>query len=326
MRRAVLLLAALLATAPPARAAGDVHLLVASGLPGEPQYGELFRRWAGELVQTAKERLGVAPGQVRWLAGDGEATGADGVARRDTVLAALGEVLERSGPGDTVAIVLIGHGTARDGRALFNLPGPDLSADDLAAALEPAGERRVVVVNTAPASAPFVQALSAPGRVVISATGSGAENRHTRFAGPFVEALGGGAADADKDGRVSLLEAFEFARREVARLYEGERRLQTEHALLDDDGDGRGTAEPGAGSSDGGLARSVYLAVDLRSDGVEDPRVVALEAEARDLLGEIRALKSVRVGLGQEEYDDRLETLLLALAHNRRALRGEDLP
>ena len=87
------------------------------------------------------------------------------------------------------------------GEPRINLPGPDLSAGALAAMLAPLGDRRVVVVNAASASGGFIEALSAPGRVVITATRSAAEAEATRFGGHFVAALGGADAALPTIGR-----------------------------------------------------------------------------------------------------------------------------
>ena len=41
-------------------------------------------------------------------------------------------------------------------------------------------------------------------------------------------------ADADKDGRVSVFEAFDYARKETARSYDTAKKIMTEHAMLSD--------------------------------------------------------------------------------------------
>ena len=79
--------------------------------------------------------------------------------------------------------------------------------------------------------------------------------------------------------------------------------------------------EPGSDGADGALARGFHLAARGRQPLSDDPRVIGLEAEARDLVADISALKRTRVGLSDEIYDQRLEELLLGLARNRRALR-----
>ncbi len=299
------------------------RLLVVSGIGGEETFSEAFRSWALQMLDAAADPLGLAPAQVTWLC---ETPARDpgrcaGQSRRETVLDTVARLLRTEPAHAPVLILLLGHGTARDGRALFNLPGPDLSAADLAEALDGAGERPLAVVNTAPASAPFAPVLARPGRVVITATARSAENDHTRFAGHFVAAYGGRAADADRDGRVSLLEAFHYAARETAREYSGRQQIATEHAVLEDDGDGRGSREPAAdGDGDGFAAARFHLAA-VAAPGTASPRMLALEREARDLVTRIAALRRQRAALSPEGYLAALEELLVSLALNRRALR-----
>ncbi len=315
----------LAALAAPAALAAERVLVVVSGLGGEEIYAERFHHWSGRLVSAARERLGLAEEDVVWLSESPErdATRIDGRSDARTLEAVLEAVAARTGPGDVVMLVLIGHGTARPGRALFNLPGPDLSAERLAEALEQLSDRTVVVVNTSPASGAFMRPLAADGRVVATATATGAENQHTRFASHFAEAYAGDAADADKDGRVSVLEAFDYARREVRRDYERERRLLTEHALLDDDGDGRGAREPSALEGDGALAHTVHLAASALERGDADPIAAMLEAEARTLVAKIEGHRRRKAGLTADAYERELERLLVELALNRRTAATE---
>ena len=117
----------------------------------------------------------------------------------------------------------------------------------------------MVFVNTASASGPFVEALSGPGRVVLAATRTGAEKFATLFGGPFVDAFAAEAADADRNGRVSVLEAFEYAKKQVAAEYQREGLLPTEHAILDDNGDKEGSMDPGGQAKDGQVAAVLSL-------------------------------------------------------------------
>lgn len=137
-------------------------------------------------------------------------------------------------------IILIGHGTFDRQTAKFNLRGPDVSATELNEWLAPL-QRPVAIIHGGSASAPFINQLSGKGRVIVTATKSGFEINYTRFGQYFAEALSNSAADIDKDDQVSLLEAFLFAARQVQEFYRSESRLATEHALIDDNGDGKGT-------------------------------------------------------------------------------------
>jgi hypothetical protein len=312
---------------PPTPDEGRRFLLVVSGLGGEDYYRELFHRWSLNLLDLAHRRYGIPDAHTVYLAAD-SVTGADGVSRKPDVLTAIANLNEASAPGDRIIVTLIGHGTAVGPHAHFNLPGPDLTPQELAQALEPLQGRRLAVVNTAPASAAFLAALSGEQRVVITATANPAETQHTRFAGFFIEALAGDDADADKDGVVSLLEAFRFARRGVERAFERDNRLATEHALLDDNGDANGSPKPGDDAADGELAQGYTLAAPTLAGApsASAEAVLALQVEARRLVDRIERLKRDRSVLGTQTYEQRLEALLVELALNRRAYRRETTP
>lgn len=316
------LLTVVLVLTPVTTKAADWHLLVVTGIGGESYYSDLFQRWGTSMLEIAHEQAGFASDHVAMLSEQTDTAVA--LSNKENVLAAIATLARRSQPNDLILIMLIGHGTGTDQRALFNIPGPDLAAEELAAALEPLAERTLVVVNTSPASSPFLGALSASDRVIITATASTSENNHTRFGGEFIAAYAKKAADANKDGGVSVLEAFNYANREVQRAYELEGRLLTEHAQLDDNGDGVGTSEPGSESADGKLAASLYLGagpMGLAAGTPFDQSRIALQVEARELVNRIEALKRRKHSLRQADYEQQLEALLVTLALNRRAFR-----
>ncbi|MEX1097356.1 MAG: hypothetical protein WED34_15025 [Planctomycetales bacterium] len=230
--------------APVARA--DVLLVV--GAEGAPEYGAPFAAWADRWEAAAAggnarvTTIGrpITPLPPREGPGEGlrVADEADPIepADRDRLREALAAFEEKSDA--PLWIVLIGHGTFDRREAKFNLRGPDFSADELAEWLAPI-ERPLAIVNCASASGLFVEALSRPGRVVVTATKSGNETDFARFGDFLSQALLDAAADLDRDDQTSLLEAFLFASRRTAEFYEQEGRLATEHAQLDDNGDGR---------------------------------------------------------------------------------------
>ncbi|MDH3638306.1 MAG: hypothetical protein OES09_07545 [Gammaproteobacteria bacterium] len=306
-----------------AACASQRHLLIVGGLGGEPQYAKLFNEWVVHMAEIAERGLGLARERVTLVSGYPEDE--DSTPRKEDILAALDNTAKASAPGDLVMLMLIGHGTARNGRALFNLPGPDLSAAELTEQLKQFRGRSLVIVNAASSSGPFVQELSAEGRVVITATASGSENQFAYFGGHFIGAFVADIADADKDGRVSLLEAFNHARRAVARAYEDDDRLLTEHALLDDNGDGIGSRLTEVLPADGVLAAKLYLQPgisELAGGGVHAREMLALDVQASELVNRIDRLKRRRHQLLDEEYYRELESLLVTLAYNRREFRG----
>lgn len=334
MRRAraaaLVLLAGGLVAASPAPARGQAtHLLVVSGLGGAPEYSDAFFEQAGTLVDAARDRWGVPPARIVWLAEDParDPGRIDGRSTREEVERAVAALARDASPDDRLLLVLFGHGSEREGEATLNVPGPDVTAGELSTWLAGLGGRTVAVVNTASASGGFVPALSGERRIVATATRSTRERERTRFGRHFAEAYAGEGADADRDGRVSLLEAFEYARLEVERAYERENALRTEHALLDDDGDGEGSLEPGRDAGDGALASRFFLAgepASVAARAEDDPALAALLRKKRSLEEEVASLRSGRSGMEAAEYEARLEELLLELARTNREIREHE--
>jgi hypothetical protein len=303
------------------QAPAATHVVVVTGLGGEPGYRRELAQWRTSLAGAARSQ-GVPAGNIIQLAGDSAQAPAVPRATRERVLASFQDLVRRSKAGDVILVFLAGHGSHEGLESRINLPGPDLTAGDLATALEPLNDRRVVLVNTTSASGDFLPALSRTGRVIITATRSPFERNVTRFGGQFVAALAAEGADADKNGRVSMLEAFLFARRETGRIYESDNRLLTEHAVLDDNGDKQGSAAPGAEGDDGALARLLFLGPASAGVAASDSAGQRIEREARQLEASIAALRARKAGMKEDEYQAQLEALLVELALRNEALRA----
>lgn len=297
------------------------HVLVVTGLSGEPAYATRFREVATTLLDAFENRYRIPRARIRWFAEktEGAPGRITGRSTRENVLSAIDALATDVKEGDIVFLLLIGHGSMTGDEARFNLSGPDITPADLTARLSRFARQTVVVVNAASASGAFLQPLSAPGRIIITATKTGMERNETSFVYPFVQALADPAAgaDVDKDGAVSLLEAFRFAKADVARSFESEKRLLTEHALLDDDGDGKGSENPplDAVGGDGSVARRVTLRPSVAVAGAESDTVVArLVREQGALQRQLDALRARKESLPAAEYEQQLEALLLRLA------------
>ncbi len=309
--------------------AQQTHLVVISGASGAAEYRERFHEWGLRAVQAAVDKYGLDPADVVWLAERPELDPLiDGPSRRENIEAVLTELAERAGPRDAVMIVLIGHGSGGGGASRFNVPGRDLTASEFAFLVEQFGTRTVVFANTASASGDFIAEISGPNRTVITATRSAREGNATRFAEYFTEAFAGEVADTDKDERVSVLEAFAYARREVERSFEEEGLLATEHALLDDNGDGEGSDFEDENDLDGALARMVFLS---RGGGrvadaeiAADPELAGLYQQRQELEERIAALTALKDVMDAEQYEAELEELLVELTLTTRAIRGKE--
>jgi hypothetical protein len=199
-----------------------------------------------------------------------------------------------------------------------------MGPEDFEPLLKKLRSKQIVLVNTASSSGPFLDGLSAPGRTMVSATRSGAEHYTTLFGGFFVDALNSPNADADKNKRISVLEAYQFAKAEVVRAYEREGLLATEHAMLDDDGDKKGSADPTATGADGKVAAVLSLG-DAGDDGLPtDPKLRALHLERREMERRVESLRLLKDSMDAARYNSELEKLVTALALKTREIRAAE--
>jgi hypothetical protein len=303
----------------------QTHVIIVTGASGEPKYAASFHAAGSALVDALVTKHGLMPDDVTYLAEDPARDTAriDGKSSKGEVARALAGVSSRARAGDRVLLVLIGHGSHAGSDSRFNLPGPDLTAAELGVMLDPLRAMQVAVVNAASASGDFLPALSAKNRVVITATKSSYERNEALFPRFFVAAFTTPGADTDKDERVSLLEAFVYAKREVARAYETDTRLPTEHAMLDDDGDRRGSPEPDPRAGDGSLARRFIVggARPASSVAATAPGAGALAARKTELEAQVDSLRRRKESMAAEAYERELERLLVELARVSQAIR-----
>jgi hypothetical protein len=286
-------------------------LVLVVGEAGEPEYGQRFSEWAGLWKKAADQG-----GLVTTVIGQDAPSDEDDRARLLKVL--TNEIAQPTGE---LWIVFIGHGTYDGHTAKFNLRGPDISAEELAAALKPC-RRPLVVVQCASASGPFLPVLSGPGRVIITATRSGYEDNATHLGGYLADAIANSSADLDKDGQTSLLEAFLMASREVAQYYKDKGLLLSEHALLDDNGDGLGTPPDWFH----GLRATKSAAEGKTVDGVRAHQMILVRSEneqklspetraRRDTLeSKLSALRARKSSLKEDDYYKELDALMVQIA------------
>jgi hypothetical protein len=299
--------------------AAERYALVITGASGGPAYAQKYDAWRRAFVNTLRTSFGYANDRLFVLA---EEAGSDArAATRENVRAALATIRARATADDIVLVLLMGHGSGDSGEddAKFNLVGPDMSATDWAAALEPI-RARVVFVDTSSGSFPFLRRLASPRRVVLTANDSAQQQFETVFPDFFVGAFEDDDADLDKNGRVSIWEAFVYASDGVRRWYEQRGQLATERPLLDDTGQGVGR-EAGTDGRDGHIAQVTYLEPDAAPTATGDNELDALNKRRAELNAELEALRARRPSLSPDAYDEALERLLLEIAQTDRRIR-----
>ena len=297
---------ALLSCMPSAR--GAAYYVTVAGLGGSPDYEAEFVKWAGDLDHELRSNGPEA--HVVTLSGS-EAT-------RARVEQALAQAAAETKPDDAFALLCIGHGTFDGTDYKFNLPGPDVTAAELAAALNRIPAKRQLVVNMTSASGASLTALARKDRIVITATKSGTEKNAPVFARYWVDALRDPAADTDKNGTVSALEAFVYAKRKTAAYFDSEKLLATEHATMSDTANGAPVRDPKIESGQGLLA-SAFPVIRPQSDAVTSgsPEKQKLVARKEELEAKIDRLKFEKAAMEPNDYKAQLTALLLALARTQ---------
>jgi len=280
------------------------HVLVITGVAGDEEHAKKFDKWATAFIDTAKKKEAIPESNITLLA--------DKNATKANVEKAFADIAASAKPNDSVFILLIGHGSF-DGRvAAFNLMGPDLYVADYARLLSKFTTQKVVFVNTTSASGEFLKPLAGPGRVIVTATKTGGERNDTEFPEHFVAAFGDPAADQDRNGHVSVREAFDYAKNKVTQAFQQRGSILTEHAILDDTGEGQFASMMYLGSAGSAAA----LQVDT-----SDPAMKAL-VEQRDALDQqVAGLRLRKPSMPQDQYDAEMEKLLTALAVKTREIR-----
>ena len=224
--------------------------LIVCGLPGDDEHRKLFAETVEKLQKALTERYGFAASEVfvrfglEKLSGDGPAlSGARGISNREGIAADVDELRKRLGTEDTVWVIVIGHAHFDGRHSFLNIPGPDLDERAFAKLFAGLKAREQVFFITTPASGFFIKPLSAPGRVVITATEPDRELNETLFPLALADVLAvpPEGIDRDKDGRTSVLELYLAVVSNVMKRYADAENLPTEHAKLDDNGDGHGS-------------------------------------------------------------------------------------
>jgi hypothetical protein len=303
LRAIVALVLVLACAAVPARAA--TYFVTIAGLGGEPDFEQRFTSDANDLDHILKSSGSDV--HVFTLTGANSA--------RQHISDTLAQVAQQAKPDDDFVLILIGHGSFDGVEYKFNLPGPDVTAAELAAWCDRIPARRQLIVNTTSASGGSVTAFDKPGRAVIAATKTGTEKNATVFARYWVEALRDPTTDVNKNDAISAIEAFDYASTKTAAFYDSQKRLATEHAVFEDTGKHESVRAASTDTGEG-LFLSNFTLVRLGSaqKAFADPAKRDLLAKKEDLEQKIDTLKYQKAALAADDYKQQLTELLVELA------------
>ncbi len=287
-------------------------VIVVVGEPGESRYEAMFLEWVSRWERAATK----ANCQYQAI---GLQNSTSDEQDRDALSRVLKSMIQES--PETLWIVMIGHGTFDGSKAKFNLRGPDITAAELNEHLS-AISSRIAIINCSSASGPFISQLSAENRVVITATQSGLESNFARFGEYLSKLIDDPSADLDKDGQTSLLEAWLAASKQTQEYYDVQSQLSTEHAVLDDNGDRKGTPAD--------WFRGIHLVKSTTDDSLPDGTfanqfILVSDQNSATLPNDVRSkrdqlelklvqLRQRKATLSESDYLNELESLLMPLA------------
>jgi hypothetical protein len=282
------------------------YYVTISGLGGEPDYDQRFKGWAMD-VDSSLKKAGGDSNVITMIA-----------PTREQIRARFETLARDVKPTDALVLMLIGHGTYDGLDYKFNIPGPDITGADLAAMLDKVPATRQLVVNATSCSGASIEFLRKPTRIVITATKTGTEKNATVFARYWAEALREPAADVDKNDSVSALEAFHYAQKKTKEFFDTQKRLATEHSVLEDTGKGMGVPATGNGpdpdTGEGRLAASfAVVRLGANAAAAKDPAKKALLDKKEEIEQAIDELKYEKAGMSEADYKKQMSRLLLEL-------------
>ncbi len=293
------------------RAVGQTYAVVVAGIGGEKEFDVQFTELAGR-IQAGLRKSGMAADHITLMTGEH--------ARKEDLVRTFDDLAKKTHAADTVIFFMIGHASYDGHDYKFNIAGPDPTGMEMRDArqdsgLEAGGRRR--------------HEFERRDHGGLEQAGTRGHHRDAQWHGAqrhgvhalIAEALEDPAADTDKNGSVSALEAFKYAEQKTAKFYETAGRIATEHPMLDDNGDGKGVKDPSPQNGEGILAATVPIVrFASASARVDTPEARELRTKKETLENDIAMLKYNKASLSGSEYQDRLEKLLLDLARTQQAL------
>ena len=228
-------------------------LLLCCGLPGDADHRDRLTAACEKIIAAAQPTLGVPPEQLLVLAGDDEMRDAlsrqakeVGVCTSESVAEAMKRLSGTVQADDACWVMMLGHAHLYDAKSQFNVLDADFDQSQFAQWAKPLACREQVFWLTMPISGFWIKPLSSPSRVIISATEADLEFTGTEMPYALADVLSGDGQeqslqDVDQDGSLSLLDLYLATNLEVHGRFRSMDRLQTEHAQLEDNGDGRGS-------------------------------------------------------------------------------------
>jgi len=229
----------------PAVRADPPEVWLFCGVPGDKAHYEKYALLLEKLGRTFSDRFGLSPERVRVWYDQAAIPDARGILTRERLAEECARIVRRSEAGAPVWLFFFGHSHRLRGDVQYNLPGPDITGRELRDLLAGASGKAPLVMFWATSSSDrYVRFLVGKRRVIVSATARIDKENEPDFPAALLRALETEETDANGDGLLSVTEIFRQTKLVGKAMYDSEKLIQTEHAALDGDGDGRATLRP----------------------------------------------------------------------------------
>ena len=265
-----------------------LYVTIVQGLGGEPAFEENFHEQSQTIAEASAS---LTDSENITLFSGTDAT-------RENLLAHFSELSAGMNEDDRAAIYLIGHGSFDGEEYKFNIPGLDITTDDILGIMNAFPGQNHFLLNTSSTSGALLEPLQNENRILVTATRNGNEKNATFFGKYFVEALSSEDADLNKNNSISIEEAFSYAQRQVEEYFESQGQLATEHAEISGDGAAQFT-----------LARINPVVI-----STENPRITELQEQSLEVDRQIESLQLRRGEMSNAEYIEQLQALILQSA------------
>jgi len=265
-----------------------LYVTIVQGLGGEPAFEENFHEQSQTIAEASAS---LTDSENITLFSGTDAT-------RENLLAHFSELSAGMNEDDRAAIYLIGHGSFDGEEYKFNIPGLDITTDDILGIMNAFPGQNHFLLNTSSTSGALLEPLQDENRILVTATRNGNEKNATFFGKYFVEALSSEDADLNKNNNISIEEAFSYSQRQVEEYFESQGQLATEHAEISGDGAAQFT-----------LARINPVVI-----STENPRIAELQEQSLEIDRQIESLQLRRGEMSNAEYIEQLQALILQSA------------
>ncbi len=238
------------------------YALVVGGISKEPQDKLNMTKAVTELQKLLKNNPEVSDKTLTILLADNlPIESIFGTSTAENIQKTIETIGTAAKADDRFIFYYIGQANIVAEKLRFNLPGADITHEQLAQWIKGIETSSMLIVLDCPGSGLAVKAMSGRGRVVICSC-TDEQRYRTRFSEYFLPALADNESDTNGNGKISILEAFTAASKQIDDWFRQNKLLTTEIPVLDDNGDGRPGKEPWRyklDGSDGSAAAGFFL-------------------------------------------------------------------